>query len=315
VFRDFIGNESAINQIKQMLVYSNKNKTKALPSIGLFGPKSTGKTEICRRIAFCMNVPVIHISKSILSSEKDFYEKISEEITIHDKTCLTENVIVFIDEAHLLSKRMQDSLLTALERDDRMYHSKYGSINTKNITWIIATTDPGKLGQAFLSRLLEINLSGYSSEEVVKIMKNKACKDLDIDRCCFLFTEEMLNFIALSGKCVPRKCYELFRQSAIHFSVTGFQLSLTNLQRYMRQSFGVVSDGYDLMDMKYLKFLSENPKQKLGLDLISTYMDMDKDTIKNNIEPWLIRNGTIIRTRSGRQITDIGMNIVALQKW
>ena len=155
-FQGFVGNEVAITKLKRLIRYA-RMRSISLPNLGLFGPRSTGKTELCRRIARAMGLPVLTLSKSTLNSEESFFKEVTKELSNNsDGMLCPDSMIVFIDEVHVLSQRIQDSLLTALERDDRCFRSKHGDIDTRNITFIMATTEPGKLSQPFLRVLFLI---------------------------------------------------------------------------------------------------------------------------------------------------------------
>jgi Holliday junction resolvasome RuvABC ATP-dependent DNA helicase subunit len=89
-------------------------------------------------------------------------------------------MIVFFDEAHALpTKMMTGGLLNAMEPDDGLMVVKQGRTSTvvvdcKNLCWVGATTEKGKLFDAFANRLgTDIEWRSASSKIVAKIVAQK----------------------------------------------------------------------------------------------------------------------------------------------
>ena len=80
-------------------------------------------------------------------------------------------MLVFIDEVHQLSARVQDTLLPVLEADDRMLRGSRVIIDARDVSFVIATTDWGKLRDAFRSRVRHVMLEPYNTDEVVQMLR------------------------------------------------------------------------------------------------------------------------------------------------
>lgn len=305
IFEGFVGNRPAVFQLKRILKYARINNINRLPNIGLFGSKSTGKTELFRRIGEALRVPTLVLSKSTLSTEENFFKEVAKEIDDFSGGMLTpEPMLIFIDEVHVLPRRIQDSLLTALESDDRCFRSKHGDINTKNITFVVATTDPGKLSEAFLSRLLIVNLEPYTEQEIVNILKYRRARDPQIDRNAQTIDDQSLKLIAKASRLTPRKSIEVLKQIAIAISLQEVNPNYDSILVDLNMTLGVDHNGLTKTDKKYLKFLKENGQ--IGLSSIAAYLDTDPNNIKEIVEPYLIRLGLIRFNRSGRFLTSLG---------
>ena len=305
VFNGFIGNEGAVSQIKRELRYARLHNLKKIQPLGLFGPPSTGKTELAKRIARALGLPILVLSKSTLSKEENFFNEVSKEIeNLSDGMLVAPPMVIFLDEAHVLSGRVQDSLLTALENDDRCFRSNAGDIDTQNITFIIATTDPGKLRSAFRSRLYVLNLVSYSLEEIVKILKHRREHDSNVEKVCMIIPDDALTFIAKAGRGMPRRAIELMKAIGKAISLKDVEPTLEAIQSDLWRTLACDKNGLLDIDRKYLCFLSE--RKAAGLRLLSSALGLDKDNIEHMIEPWLIQNGLIECDRSGRKITPKG---------
>lgn len=304
-FKGFIGNKQAISQIKRLIKYSQANNEMKIPSIGLFGPRSVGKTEIARRIGKAMNLPMLTFSKSTLTNEDTFFKQVSKEIKeFSGGTLEAPPMIIFLDEAHVLPRRIQDSLLTALEKDDRCFRSKAGDINTKNITFIIATTDPGKLTPALISRLTVFNLRAYDTEEIVQILKNRIQSDDSLDKSLLNIPEEVFRFVAIVSRGVPRKAIEILQQTGMALALDEIQKDPESIKKDLKTILDCDDAGYTFLDKQYIRLLYQN--KNMGVNFMSNALGTDKENITNFIEPWLIQNELIEVSRNGRKLTDKG---------
>lgn len=63
---------------------------------------------------------------------------------------------------------------------------------------------------------------------------------------------------------------------------------------------GIDKYGMDVYDRKYIEALEKNIANPLGLKSISALTGIAMETIENSIEPYLIREGYVVRTQKGR---------------
>lgn len=274
VFEGFVGNNNSVSVVRNLLAAHQISKEK-LPNLAIFGRRSTGKTELVRRISRAFRGPTIHLDKTTLVP-KLFFEIVKERAA--------EPCIMFIDEVHAVSRKIQDALLTALESNDGTLTMFGETIDVSKITFIVATTDPGKLSDAFLSRFIVVRLSEYSEEEVFQMLKHKSA-DLP---------ESDLRKIVKLSKEVPRVAI-----SGLEYIQKVGRFSELSTEKLVMQFFQCNKDGYTKQDLKYKEVIMEHGP--IGLSAISSVMGVDKDTIKNVIEPPLVRRGDVIFTTKGRQ--------------
>ncbi|NCA30564.1 MAG: hypothetical protein EBS93_07600 [Chitinophagia bacterium] len=65
---------------------------------------------------------------------------------------------------------------------------------------------------------------------------------------------------------------------------------------------GIDYRGLDMYDRLYLDILTKNKGNPLGLKSISSLTGIAIETIENSIEPYLLREGYVVRTQKGRII-------------
>lgn len=123
---EIIGQDKAIGPKSTLYKMIQNGHT---PSMILYGPPGTGKTSIAFAIANSSKLE-FHPVHAATTGKKDL-----EEVVQNAR--LTRNVLLFVDEIHLLNKTQQDALLKALEdgtiiligaTTENPYHSVRGAI-------------------------------------------------------------------------------------------------------------------------------------------------------------------------------------------
>lgn len=300
IFADFVGNEGAVTQLKRSIKFALQSKSRSLNPIGLFGPRSTGKTELAKRISKAMDLPLIHLTKHKIKNENLFLESLlfAEEMSLHQ--------IAFIDEAHLIPNRVQDLLLTSLEQSDRLYHGVFESYNMSNISFIIATTDPHQLGEAFKSRLNTFYLNRYTDEQVVQILYNK----FGSNKYFCTIPKPALFYIAKISRLVPRIAIRMTDQLIQNILLGEVQCTTHEIVKDLCYTNNCNVDGITLLDLKYIATLY--PDKRLGLNTLSVILGEKRENIESEIEPFLVENKLIQITPRGRQLTEKGKDYLDL---
>jgi Holliday junction DNA helicase RuvB len=320
-FAGFVGNMGAVEWIKRDLRYAAIENHRWLDPIGLFGPKSTGKTELARRISEALRVPTVAVSDTTLTSADDLGSKIQEiadqagepmRIEMRDFGARVEvapPMVVFIDEVHLLKARVQDSLLKAMEPNDRTLLTSHGEIDTRQITFIIATTDPGRLRDAFKSRVSKLDLKEYSLDEIVEILKSHRERSTTaLPEEVRQFNDEALRVVATVGRLVPRQALLCLKDAARAVRLRDVAPTAADLRRYFWETRSSDEIGLTERDWRYLQLLF--PDSRKGRDALAAAMGEDPTTVELEIEPFLLRLGLIERERGGRCLTAEGREAV-----
>jgi hypothetical protein len=166
-------------------------------NFGIFASSGQGKTYIVKQFAKTVKIPLIFVQSTVLTDTSMLFRLICEEFERFNTRIVPYKnnradfvlppCIVFFDEAHALNRKlMQGGLLNAMEIDDGYMQIRHGRsasylVNCKEVCWIGATTEKGKLFDAFLNRLgVALEWQSAGPRELAKIVKLKLDQRSDI---------------------------------------------------------------------------------------------------------------------------------------
>lgn len=219
-FKDYVGQDAAVERMLDLVYQGFSNKYHAVPeNLMLAGPPSTGKTTIVKMLVETLRTPAVFTDSNQVNGGVNIGEvRIPRGVdtVIHlildawartlrgplpalkagsFSTYTVPPMVVFIDEIHGLGRKAADALLKATERNDGMLFGRDTVMNCKNVTWVGATTDWGKLPPAFRTRFLRIDLESPTYDDVVKIVQLNH-QNLDLETC---------KKIVFYGSLIPRE--------------------------------------------------------------------------------------------------------------
>ena len=279
-------------------------------SLALTGPPSTGKTELSRRVARALNLPFYTCQGSAIASLDDLLDRMEGSVSASggrvarsaqagsERVLRFPPMVVFIDEAHEIKRAVQESMLTLLEPRDRRAVSRRGTVLVDDVTFILATTEWGDLIPTLQSRVRELKLDPYDQGQVAEMVR---AKHPDWDG-------EVLDRLAIAGRLVPRVALE--RADELEMAVMlepeiPVQQHLDDLFDEWR----IDADGISETDRRFLQILVGSGG-RAGLDNLCTQLNISRNELVRNIEPFLIRQGLVIRSGTGREITTPGRRYV-----
>jgi len=224
---------------------------------------------------------------------------------------------MFIDECHGLPSKVQDNLLSVLEDpailctvapkemgltqcvDGSRFIEKGDVMREalpKNMSFILATTDPAKLKEPVLNRLRKIHLSPYTMDDKIQIaMMHLVQHGVRSDHVIC----EALAHRSRSIRHLKNELCEPFIDILSLYGEGGNK-TLATLDNML----GIDEDGANDQDMDYLEYLSVN--NTVGLDTMAGKLRVDKQEILQHIEPFLLEKGWVRITGRGRRLTDAG---------
>jgi Holliday junction resolvasome RuvABC ATP-dependent DNA helicase subunit len=192
----FIGNAEAKKVIQRAAYAAWGRDNHCCPdlSFAMVGPASSGKTTLARLFGETVLLPFVEIPSNGVRNCREVFDciDVTLERTINtdnpndpfslkmvkpnpfvtnDPTMRVPPCVVFIDEVHGLPRDIRDGLLKAIESKDRMMVIEGGwYADTKNVCWVVATTERGKLFGPFDSRFTKVELEMYGAEDIAAIV-------------------------------------------------------------------------------------------------------------------------------------------------
>jgi len=166
-------------------------------------------------------------------------------------------------------------------------------IDNQKIIVMGCTTNPGALPGPFRSRFQIINLVPYTEQQLTQIMRNVVERKGSLE-----IADEYLEQIAVRGRETPRTVLK-YLSFFIDLMVTRKEDIAS--QQTLNDSFemlGVDERGLLDIDRQYLDALPLSTP--VGIGYLTAVLAQDKETIEQEIEPYLLHLGLIDRTPKGR---------------
>lgn len=282
-FDDIIGQQEVINRLKIVIHGCNKSST-VFPHILIDGPPGLGKTTIANAIANELDAKIYTLNAASIKNVKNIMPYLMG---------IEPRSVLFVDEIHRLPKSVEEFLYPVMEdfKLGIVSGDKADTIDLPLFTMVGATTSGGSLSQPFFDRfIMKEHLSFYSETDLAKLAKLNAIK-LGIEN----ISDDDLLEIAKRSKGTPRV---LNSRLLWYKSYTSCNNNTSVNDIFLAQD--IDHEGMDMYDRMYIQILKKHHGQPLGLKCISSMTGIAIDTIENNIEPFLIRKGYVVRTPKGR---------------
>ena len=293
IWDEYIGQET-IRKNLQVFIKAAKMRDEHLDHILFFGPPGLGKTTLAHIIANDMEASIKVVSAPMIEKSGDLAAIL---------TNLQDGDILFIDEIHRLKSTIEEVLYPAMEdyRLDLVIGSGPAAqtikIDIEKFTLIGATTRAGMLSNPLRDRFgMNFRLQFYNDDDLSKIIKiagEKLNKPIQKDSAIE---------IAKRSRGTPRIALRLLKRVRDFSDVAGEKMITLKTTKYALDQLGVNENGFDELDLSYLKLLCQ-AKKPLGLSTIGAALSEDEETIEDVIEPFLLANGYVERTARGRVAT------------
>lgn len=212
-FNRIIGQEAAVDALADLCFKGLGNAEHCIPeSVVLVGPPSTGKTTIVKTMEPILCIPTVVTDATALPNPEAVADAIMMEFAKKGKRFEAEwerdglkmfrvpACLVMVDEIHTLTRKCQEAMLKATERNDGMLFTKESILDCRKVFWVGATTDWGKLVPAFRTRFRRIDLVPPTFDQVVLMVQQVMRWDVNLSR-------QVVKF----GGTVPRECFSFAR--------------------------------------------------------------------------------------------------------
>lgn len=294
-FADFPGQER-IKDILSLTVHAAKERGEAPAHLLLSGPPGLGKTTLAHIVGAELGCNVKTSSGPAIEKPGDLAGLL---------TGMSAGDILFIDEIHRLSTTVEEYLYSAMEDFfiDIVLEQGPGArsvrLNVPRFTLIGATTRQGMLSAPLRARFgLNLRLDYYQPEILEKILSRSA-RIMDVE-----LAAEGAHEIAIRSRGTPRIANNLLAWARDYAIVKNNGVISGESARAALGMFRIEHDGLDEMDLRILETVVKNfHGGPAGLKTIAVVVGESEDTIEEAYEPFLIREGYLVRTSRGRMAT------------
>jgi len=300
---EIIGNKDILANL-QVVVRSARKRKKPVPHIMFAGVAGCGKTTTAKYVGFLLQSKILSITSDNIKENSDISAFC--KMLLFSARKYRKFPLVFIDEIHHLPVKGQETLGLLMEEFKAPIQvggmGQDIEVTIPPFTLLGATTDDGKLVKPFRDRFkLRFVYKEYSVEDATKIAMYHA-KKLNIN-----IPEIQAKQIAIRGRCIPRVIIsqlERYRDFAIIQDKT--YLDNEQFNGLYLNVLKINKDGFTETDITLMKSLYKQGKA-VGLENLSMILNESPNTVKNSIEPYLIRKGLLTRASKGRGLTEEGI--------
>jgi Holliday junction DNA helicase RuvB len=280
----------------------------------LYGPSGLGKTSLAELIAHETGGTLHSIEAGAIDSPKTLIGELSK---------LAKGDVLFFDEAHGLTRRVERALLTIMETREVDMPVGSGSSKTTEkrrlpeCTFVCATTDPGDLSDPFRNRFaFTAELQYYTVDELTEILLSAAAANRRHGEPAPIEIKEAAAFeLAKRGRGTPRTAIN--HMHAVHRFLAAQAgdaevviepdavdyLSLKGIDEHG------LTDADRRLILTIIKVYRGGP---VGIERLAPSLGVSHRELRNVIEPYLIRTKRLMRADGGRIVTDEGYRCVGM---
>ena len=294
-FKEYVGQKKVVQNV-EVMVESAKIRNAAMDHALLSGPPGLGKTSLAMIIAKSIGSELHVISGPAIEKKGDLAAIL---------TNLGPRDVLFIDEIHRMHISVEEILYSAME-DYRLDivigqgpSARTMQIQIAPFTLIGATTRSGLLSNPLRDRFMaHLHFDFYKFEELAQIVFNNS-KKLGVQ-----LDSDALELISHCSRGTPRIANRILRRVRDFSLVKGENLiSRLSVEKSL-QLMEIDHYGLDRMDRKILQVIEEYYKGgPVGIETLCATLAEDRTTIEDVYEPYLLKEGFLLRTPRGREIS------------
>lgn len=292
---EFVGQKVVCDQL-QLVLDAARARGASADHVLLAGPPGLGKTTLAMIIAAEMGTSLRLTSGPAIQHAGDLAAILSG---------LQEGDVLFIDEIHRLARTAEEMLYLAMEdfRVDVVVGKGPGAtsipLTLPPFTVVGATTRSGLLPAPLRDRFgFTVHLEFYSTEDLEMVVRRSAeLLSTPIDA-------KAAHEIASRSRGTPRIANRLLRRVVDYAQVRGNGQLTLEAARGALELFEVDAFGLDRLDRAVLDAMCRRfAGGPVGLTTLAVTVGEEAETVETVAEPYLVREGFILRTTRGRMAT------------
>jgi holliday junction DNA helicase RuvB len=304
-FADYPGQDEVKKNLG-VYVTAAKMRQTPLDHMILHGSPGLGKTTLANIVANELGVPFVATSGPAIDKAGDLAGIL---------TGLEPGTLLFIDEIHRLSIKVEEILYSAMEdfAIDIVIGQGAGArsvrMDVSPFTLVGATTRLALLSRPLLSRFgIQERLEFYD----VKSLSQIVCRSAEI--MGFEILDEGALEIATRSRGTPRLANRLLKRVGDFAVVAGKKSIDRKVADVALERQGIDQHGLDRTDRRILQVMSEQYEGgPVGIEALAASLHEDRATIEDVYEPYLVYRGFIARTPRGRVVTSAGKKYMGLK--
>ncbi len=295
LLKDYVGQQKVKDSLS-IHIKAAKERDDAPDHILFSGPPGLGKTTLAVVVANELGAQLRTTSGPAIARTGDLAAILSN---------LEERDVLFIDEIHRMNRSVEEVLYPALE--DFSLDIVVGKgpaarsirLDIPHFTLVGATTRTGLLTGPLRDRFgLALRLQYYTPEELAGIVKRSAAiLGIQVD-------DEGAFEIARRSRGTPRLANRMLKRVRDWAQVRAEGDITKEVAAEALKFYEVDKLGLDSMDNRVLEILCvQFSGRPVGLTTLASALSEESDTVEDVYEPYLMKQGLIVRTPQGRQAT------------
>jgi holliday junction DNA helicase RuvB len=302
----FVGQETLKERL-QIAIDAARERGEFLEHVLFHGPPGLGKTTLAHIIAAEMGGKLVTTSGPALEKTADLMGIL---------TNLEAGDVLFLDEIHRTPRALEEYLYPAMEDFavdfvlDKGPFAKAIRLSLKRFTLVGATTRAGLISSPLRDRFgLYFHLDFYTPEALAAIVARSA------DILGVAIAPDATTEIARRARGTPRIANRLLRRVRDYAQVRGHpQIGLEQVRQSLQLE-GVDDLGLDELDRKVLTtIIMRYDGGPVGIEALAATLQEEVDTLTDVVEPYLLKEGFLTRTSTGRRATYLAYEHLRLRR-